>query len=174
MILVLEATPRCQTFSKSCKHLKVQELVHLKSVFKIGCYYTVHPAPPSSLHPAHFNLHPDHLSLHPVLCNTLNVIRTSVLHVSGNFPTFRPKNSKLSILTQNCPIREFGGADSKSGLSFWNSEPKIHFWANLGWKVKVVHWHTGYLEDTDSYCDISFLNFELHFWANLGWKSQSR
>ena len=83
----------------------------MKSVFKIGCYYTVHPAPPSSLHP-------DHSTLHPVLCNTLNVIRTSVLHVSGNFPKFRPKNSKLSILTQNWPIKKFGGADSKSGLSF--------------------------------------------------------
>ena len=74
--------------------------------------------PCTQLHPAHFNLHPDHLSLHPVLCNTLNVIRNSVLHVSGNFPKFRPKNSKLSILTQNWPIRKFGGADSKSGLSF--------------------------------------------------------
>ena len=134
MILVLEATLRCQTFSKSCKHLKVQELVHLKSVFKIGCYYTVHPAPPSSLHPAHFNLHPDHLSLHPVLCNTLNVIRTSVLHVSGNFPTFRPKNSKLSILTQNCPIREFGGADSKSGLSFLKFGTQNPFLGKFGLK----------------------------------------
>ena len=82
--------------------------------------------PCTQLHPANFNLHPDHLSLHPVLCNILNVTRTSVLHVSGNFPKFRPKNSKLSILTQNWPIRKFGGADSKSGLSFlkfWTQNP---------------------------------------------------
>ena len=38
MVPVLEATPRYQTFPKSCKHLKGQELVHLKSVFKIGYY----------------------------------------------------------------------------------------------------------------------------------------
>ena len=35
-------------------------------------------------------------------------------------------------------------------------------------------WHTWYLEDADSYCNICFLNFELkiHFWSNLDQKSQ--
>ena len=52
----------------------------------------------------------------------------------GNFPKFRPKNSKLSILTENWFLRELGGAESKSGLSFQKSDPKTHFWANLGEK----------------------------------------
>ena len=35
----------------------------------------------------------------------------------------------------------------------------------FGWKksklfVLPENWHTEYLEDADSYCDISFLNFE--------------
>ena len=44
-------------------------------------------APSSTyLHPAHFNLHPAHFSLHPALCNTLNNIRTKILHAIGQFP----------------------------------------------------------------------------------------
>ena len=43
--------------------------------------------PPSSIH-----LYPAYFSLHPALCNTLNVIRTKILHVIVNFPKFRLKN----------------------------------------------------------------------------------
>ena len=41
----------------------------------------LHPSPPRSihLHSAHFNLHPAH-------CNTLNVIRTKISYVIGQFP----------------------------------------------------------------------------------------
>ena len=41
----------------------------------------LHPPSPSStqLHPVHFNLH-------LALCNTLNVIRTKISHVIGQFP----------------------------------------------------------------------------------------
>ena len=35
MIPVLQARPMVQTIPKSCKHLKGQELVHLKIVFEI-------------------------------------------------------------------------------------------------------------------------------------------
>ena len=86
------------------------------------------------MHPAHFNLHPAHLSLHPALCNTLNVIPTLISPVSCSFPKFKPKNSKRSMFTENCPVRELGGADSKSGLSFLKFEPKTHFWENVGRK----------------------------------------
>ena len=36
-------------------------------------------------------------------------------------------------------------------------------------------WHTWYLENVNSYFNISFLNFQskIHFWANWGQKSQS-
>ena len=47
---------------------------------------------------------------------------------------FGPKKSKLSVLTENWHTWYLGSADSESGLSFWNSDSKIHFWANLGQK----------------------------------------
>ena len=31
-------------------------------------------------------LHPAHFSLHPSLCNTVNVIRTKISHLIGQFP----------------------------------------------------------------------------------------
>ena len=34
-------------------------------------------------------------------------------------------------------------------LDFWNFDPKIRFWANLGW-----------FKDADSYSNIIFLNFK--------------
>ena len=43
----------------------------------------LHPPPPSSIH-----LHPTHFNLHWALCSTLNVIRTKMLHVIGQFPQF--------------------------------------------------------------------------------------
>ena len=64
-------------------------------------------------------------------------------------------------------------------LDFWNSDPKIHFWANLGQKFKVVlfclkigaHSISGMLILNP---DLDFWNFDpkIHFWANLGPKSQ--
>ena len=98
----------------------------------------------------------------------------------GNFSTFRPKNSKLSVLTENWHTWYLGGANSKSGLRFLKFRPpKSLFgkiWANkvsvvpFNWKLAhVVSW------DGDSYSNISFLNFQpcIRFWTNLGWKNQS-
>ena len=130
------------------------------------------------MHPAHFNLHSAHLSLHRALYNTLNVIWTLISQVLGNFPKFRPKNSKLSMLTEN--LRELGGADSKSGHSFLKFGPRNPFLGKFGPKKSMLsvlpeNWHTESLEDADSYSLISFLNFlpEVYFRANLGRKSQS-
>ena len=36
-----------------------------------------------------------------------------------------------------------GRADSESGLSFWNSDPKIHFWANLDQKSCLFYLKIG-------------------------------
>ena len=130
------------------------------------------------MRPAHFNLRSAPLSLHPALYNTLNVIRTLILQVLGNFPKFRPKNLKLSMLTEN--LKKLGGADSKSGHSFFKFGPQNpifgQIWAKKP-KLSVLpeNWHTESLEDADSYSLISFLNFlpEVYFGANLGRKSQS-
>ena len=47
---------------------------------------------------------------------------------------FGLKKSKLSVLTENWDIWYLGSADSESRLRFLKFWPKIHFWANLGWK----------------------------------------
>ena len=81
------------------------------------------------MYPGHFNVHTAHLSLHPALCNSLNVIRTLILHISGILLKFSLKNSKLSLLTENWSVRKLGGSDSKSRLSclkFWPQ--KSIFW----------------------------------------------
>ena len=52
----------------------------------------------------------------------------------GNFPKFRPKNLKLSILTENWYTWHGGGADSKSRHRFLKLRPQNSFWANLGRK----------------------------------------
>ena len=45
------------------------------------------------------------------------------------------KNVKVVFfLTENWHTWYLGSSDSKSRLDFWNSVPKIHFWANLGGK----------------------------------------
>ena len=138
----------------------------------------------------------------------------------GNFPKFRPKNSKLSILPENWQSWHIGGADSRSRLSkfwpqnpflgkfgskksklfclkigtydnleelilipdlgFWNSNCKIHFWANLGQKSQncpfclKIGTH-GFLEELILHPDLVFQNSDpkIHFWVNLGQKSQS-
>ena len=113
------------------------------------------------MHPTHFNLHSAHLSLHPALCNTLNVIWTLISHILDNFPKFRPKNSKLSILTENWLARELRVAKSKSGLSFLKFGPQNPFLGKFVPKksklsVLPENWHTWYLEDAEFYSNISF------------------
>ena len=107
-------------FTKAQKSRYLENEIFFLQIKKIGitkpCTH-LHPAH-FNLQPAHFNLHPTHLSLHPPLCNTLNVIRTKISHVIGNFPKYWPKNSKLSIFTENWHTWSLGGADSKSALKF--------------------------------------------------------
>ena len=49
---------------------------------------------------------------------------------------FGPKKSKVSVLSENWYTWYLESADSESGLSFWNSDLKIYFWANLGRKIQ--------------------------------------
>ena len=64
------------------------------STHLISTYNQLHPHLPTSFQPppSSIHLYPAHFSLHPALCNTLNVIRTKILHVIVNFPKFRLKN----------------------------------------------------------------------------------
>ena len=99
-----------------------------------------------------------------------------------NFPNFRPKYPKLSILTENWVTWYLGGADSKSGLRFLKLQPQNPFLSKFGPKksnlsVLSKNWHTCYLKDADPFSKeadscfgVSFLNFlsKIHFgqiWA---------
>ena len=56
--------------------------------------------------------------LHPALWNTLNVIRTKILHVIGQFPQILP------ILTENWHTWSLGGVDLESALRFLKFLPQ--------------------------------------------------
>ena len=123
----------------------------------------LHPAPSTS---SQFFL--AHFSHHPAPCNTLNIIRTKLSHVTGQFgqfSKFRLKNLKLLILTENWLTWYLGGADSESRLWFLKVWLENLFWGEFGRKkselfVLPENWHRWYLEDGDSYSNISFLNFQ--------------
>ena len=118
---------------------------------------------------------PSSIHLHPALCNNLNNIRTKIPHVIGQFPKFRPKNSKLSILTENWFTWYLGGADSEYRLRISKFRPQTPFLGKFGpkrTKLSVLsgYWHAWYLKDADAYSYISFVNFQtkIHFrqiWA---------
>ena len=65
-------------------------------------------------------------------------------------------------------------------LGFWNSDPKIHFWANLSPNIQSCPFFLKIGTHSISTMlipnpDLDFWNFDpkTHFWANLGPKSQS-
>ena len=107
----------------------------------------VHPPPPSSIH-----LHPAAISsiyLHPAHFNLHPALTSS----------FQPPPSSLQHPQRYLCKSIFGQiwAEKVKGVCFPDN---LHKW---------------YLEDADSYFNISFLIFEtkIHFWVNLGQKSQS-
>lgn len=103
----------------------------------------LHLPPPTSIH------------LHPALCNTLNNISTKILLVIGQFPKFRPENSKLArivswkwwFLIQ---------------LDFWNSNPINLFLGTFVLKLLSVlsqYWHAWYFRAADSESGHRFSKF---------------
>ena len=102
---------------------------------------------PSSIH-----LHAAHLSFHPSLCNTINVIRTKISHVFGQFS---------KIWAEKFEVVHFDGKNGAGGilvvlipnldLNFWNSDPKIQYLGkfepkNSKLSVLPKNWYTWYLE----------------------------
>ena len=114
------------------------------------------------MYPAHFNLHSAHLSLHRALYNTLNVIWTLISQVLGHFPKFRPKNSKLSMLTEN--LKELGDADSKSGHSFLKFGPRNPFLGKFGQKSQCYQFCLKI--GTQSLSRMLILILSLVFWTS--------
>ena len=84
----------------------------------INCALTstqLHSPPPSSFQPS---------------LSSCNINRTKISHVIGQFPKFRPINSKLSVLTIDThSILEL--LIRNPNLDFWNSDIKSNFGANL-------------------------------------------
>ena len=96
----------------------------------------LHPTPSTSPQQilTSTNLHQSSINLHPSLISMLLKLKHRMQ--LSHFPKFRPKNSKLSVLTENLNTWYLGGADSEFGLNFWNSESIFgQIWAE---KVKNV------------------------------------
>ena len=121
----------------------------------------LHPPPPNSFQPPPSSIH-----LHPALCNTLNIIRTKYPSNWAFSPNLGRKNRSCSFWLKT---RTYGILEvliANPDLDFWKSDPEIHFWANFGPKksklsVLPKNLHAWYLEDADSYSDISFLNLQV-------------
>ena len=129
----------------------------------------MHPAPPSSSQPPPSSLQ------HPQKYLNLNI--------AHNWAISQTLGQKI----KNCPfwlkIGMHGTLEvliPNPDLDFWNSDPKIHFWANLGPKIQSclfclkigTHSISRMLIPNP---DLDFWNFDpkIYFWANLDRKTQS-
>ena len=86
---------------------------------------------------------------------------------------FGPKNSKLSILSENQYTWYLRNVDSKSGWRVLKFRPQNPFLGKFGLKKSKLsvfreNWHAWHLDDADSYSSNSFPNYQpqIHFWAN--------
>ena len=92
----------------------------------------------------------------------------------GNFPKFKEKNSKLSILTENWLQWYLRGADSESRLrclKFWHQISVLgKFWSKKLKSVLSENWHIWCLKKADFYFIIIFLKFrpQNQFLAKFG------
>ena len=116
----------------------------------------LHPPPPSSFQPPLSSLQ------HPQQYLNQNIARNWAI------------SPNLGRKIKSCPFWQnigtygsyIGGVDSESRLRFLKLRPQNPFLVKFGPKksklfVLSENWHTWYLEDADTYSDISFLNFKI-------------
>ena len=137
----------------------------------------MHPPPPSStqLHPPSPSLfQPPPSSLqHPQQYLNQNIARNRA--ISPNLRR-KVKSCPFWLKIGSCGILEV--LIPNADLNFWNFDPKIHFWANLGPKnqnypfcLKIGIYSISRMLILNP--DLDFWNFDpkIHFWANLGPKT---
>ena len=91
------------------------------------------PSTPTQLISAFTELHPPHaahFSLHPAFCNTLDVIRTKILHAIGQFP--QTLAAKFKVVHFNWKSVHIVYWRYRFRIRTFDS--KIRFWPNLGRK----------------------------------------
>ena len=116
----------------------------------------LHPPPPSSFQPPLSSLQ------HPQQYLNQNIARNWAI------------SPNLGRKIKSCPFWQnigtygsyIGGVDSESRLRFLKLRPQNPFLVKFGPKKSKLfilseNWHTWYLEDADTYSDISFLNFKI-------------
>ena len=114
----------------------------------------LHPPPPRSFQPPPSSLQ------HPQQYLNQNIARNWAISPSlGRKIKSRPFWLKIGthgILELLIPNPD---------LDFRNSDPKIHFWANLSKSVLSESWCTQYLKNADSKSRLRFWNFDhkIHF-----------
>ena len=136
----------------------------------------MHPAPLSSIH-----LHPS--SFQPPFSS----LQHPQQYLNQNIPRNWAISPNLGRKIKSCPFWLKIGTHGilevlipNPDLDFWNSDPKIHFWANLGPKIQSCPFCLKIGAPSISRIlipnpDLDFWNFDpkIHFWANLGPKTQS-
>ena len=74
-------------------------------------------------------------NLNPALCNTLSVIRTKISHFNWAISPIPGRKFQICPFWLNIGTHDIMEVlIPHPDLDFWNSDPKIHFWANLGRK----------------------------------------
>ena len=136
-------------------HLPPRSSTHLHSTPPTSTQ--LHPPPLSSV-----QLHPAHFSLHPAVCNTLNIIRTKISNVIGQFPEIQVE--KIKVVHSYWKLAHMGS----QGGWFWHLLCEFQtliphlgkFWLKKS-KLSVLpeNWHKWYLRGADSESGPGFLKF---------------
>ena len=105
----------------------------------------MHPPSPSSihLHPGHFNLHPAPSTSIQLISVYTQLFATPSTILDQNIARIWAISPNLGQEIKSCPfwlkICTHGILEvfiPNPDLDFWDSDPKIHFWANLGPKIQ--------------------------------------